>query len=279
MKKIFLTLAMFIVIFSTNVLAADDSLLIDEAALLSEADNVLISNGLTALKGEHDFYLHIITLDSYDGDSLLDYADNFRGDESFNGLVFVFNTDELNREYAVSTAGDGMYIFDDFELDLIDVSVIPLLTTGEYFEAFDTLISIVDDAIIEWDNDDYYEDMYAENDYDLDPEPSQVPSIIEDYAVSFFVALILAVIIAMSVISSMKSKMNTARKKTVATNYLNSDSLNLRVSNDRFLYENTTRTKKSQSSSGGSSGGSRSVGGSRRTNSSGRSRGGRSRKF
>ncbi len=277
MKKIILVVVSFMLMFSVTARAADERYFIDEAQLLTEADGVLITNGLIALSDEHNFDLHIITLDKFDGDSLLSYADEFRGDEDFDGLVFVFNTDELNREYAISTAGLGMYLFDDYDLDLIDVYVIPMLSSGEYYEAFDSLISIADDVLIEGVTETDYEDMYANNDYDLDPEPTYGFDFIDVYAFPFFIALIIAVVIAYSVTKSMKLKMNTARKKTVATNYLDSDSMNLRVSNDRFLYENTTRTRKSQSSSSGGS--SRSVGGSRRTNSSGRSRGGRSRKF
>ncbi len=279
MKKKIITIISFLLILQMVVFSAEESYLIDEANLLNEADTALINSSISQISSEYNFDIHIITLESFSGDSLIGYADEFRYDEDFDGLIFVFNTDELNREYAVSTSGEGMYIISDVELDYIDIYIVPLLISGDYYEAFDELIYLTETALEEsYSDDNYYEDMYAENDYDLDPDPVYTNDIFDTYFFPFCISIVIAVVIAFTVIGSMKAKMNTARKKTHAVNYLDGDSLNLRISNDRFLYENTTRTRKSQSSSSGG-GSSRSIGGSRRTNSSGRSRGGRSRRF
>ncbi len=70
----------------------------------------------------------------------------------------------------------------------------------------------------------------------------------DDDAPNYFLAIVFGVvggiIIAFVVTGSMKAKMNTARKKREAADYVRSGSFMLAQSYDRFLYENTTKTAK-----------------------------------
>ncbi len=58
------------------------------------------------------------------------------------------------------------------------------------------------------------------------------------------IGLLIGIAIAFIVTGMMKSKMNTAVEKRAAADYIRPGSFALSVRRDRFLYENTTRTRK-----------------------------------
>ncbi len=68
----------------------------------------------------------------------------------------------------------------------------------------------------------------------------------------FLIALILGIVIAFLVTGSMLAKMNTAVKQRAAANYVRNGSFSLSAQNDRFLYENTTKTRRSSSNNNSS---------------------------
>ncbi len=75
-----------------------------------------------------------------------------------------------------------------------------------------------------------------EEDYDDDDSGSPFLAIV--------IGIVGGIIIAFVVTGNMVSKMNTARKKTEAANYIRQGSFIIGQSSDRFMYENTERTAK-----------------------------------
>ncbi len=67
---------------------------------------------------------------------------------------------------------------------------------------------------------------------------------ISDFTVPLILAAIVALIISLVITGSMKAKMNTARKKTQAQNYIRQGSFRLDQSYDRFTKEYTEREEK-----------------------------------
>ncbi len=65
-----------------------------------------------------------------------------------------------------------------------------------------------------------------------------------DIVIALLVGLIGGLIIAFMVTGSMKAKMNTAVKKTQAKDYVRRGSFVLGQNYDRFLYEDTQKTRK-----------------------------------
>ena len=61
------------------------------------------------------------------------------------------------------------------------------------------------------------------------------------------ISIIIGIAIGFITVSVMKSQLRSVRRQSGAANYLNAGSLELRVSRERFLYENTTRTPKAKS--------------------------------
>lgn len=57
------------------------------------------------------------------------------------------------------------------------------------------------------------------------------------------ILLILALIVAFVVVGNMKAKLKTAKKQAAAANYVREGSLDMRVSQDWFLYKTVDRRK------------------------------------
>lgn len=64
---------------------------------------------------------------------------------------------------------------------------------------------------------------------------------------SVWICILIGLVIGFIVVSAMKSQLKSVRRESAAANYLTADSLNLTISTDRFLYENTTRTPRAKS--------------------------------
>ncbi len=63
----------------------------------------------------------------------------------------------------------------------------------------------------------------------------------------FLISLAVGVLIGFLVVGGMKRQLTTVHRQESAFEYLTPGSLNLTVSTDLFLYENTTRTPKPKS--------------------------------
>ncbi len=251
MKKIFvLTLSGLI---SLTLLAFGISaertlpLVVDSADLLTSSEEASLEALLTEISDKHQIEIAVVTVNSTNGKSAESYADDFYDyngygwGENYDGALLLI--DIGSREWHITTHGAGAYYLDDYSLYEIEEAFINDLSSGWYYDAFTTFASKCD--------------FYIEND-----EVSAVSFILPSIIVGFIISLI--------VVSVMKSGMKTVRPASGAADYMVRDSLNLRMSSDRYLYTNVVRTRKQSSSNGSSS---------MHRSSSGRSHGGRGGRF
>ncbi len=61
------------------------------------------------------------------------------------------------------------------------------------------------------------------------------------------ISLVLAIVIAFLITGAMKAKMDTAQHQRAAANYIRENSFELTQSDDKYLYQNTTRTPRPKS--------------------------------
>ena len=252
MKKIFI-LVLSVVITLTMLafgISAERTLplVVDCADLLTSSEEASLEALLTQISEKHQIEIAIVTVNSTNGKSAEAYADDFydyngygRGENDDGALLLI---DMGNREWHITTHGNGAYCLDDYSLQMIEEAFIDDLSYGFYFDAFTTFASECD-----W---------YIENS-EVSPASFILPSIIVGFIISLIVVLI------------MRSGMKTVRPASGAADYIVRDSLNLRMSSDRYLYTNVVRTRKQSSSSSGGS--------SMHRSSSGRSHGGRGGRF
>ncbi len=65
----------------------------------------------------------------------------------------------------------------------------------------------------------------------------------------FIISLVIAIVIAFLVTGAMKAKMDTAQKQRAAANYIRENSFELTQSDDKYLYQNTTRSPRAKNDS------------------------------
>ena len=178
------------------------------------------------------------------------------------------------RDIEISCKGTAMAAFGVVD-DILD-NMIPLLADGKIAAACERFLRDTETRMRRYAAGDV-RPTYAEGYsyvYDDDGASSAFNTGV------FLVGLVAAALIAWADVAAMKKKMNTARKKTEACDYMRGDSFRLTQQQDTFLYSNTSRVRidSGGGSSGGSSGGVRSGGGAR-TSSSGSSHSGGGRRF
>ncbi len=219
--------------------------IIDDADIFTTEQETALLQKIEDIRDTYNFDITFITTNTTNKQSLKSYIDNHSAlDLERDGIVF--GQDVVAREYHTTGRNYGAIVVSDAALDRIDEVVVPYLRDGDYFGAYDAYL----DETIK-----FLEAANSGTPYE--GEPLSFTNVIVAVAIS----LIGGFVVSFFVTSSMKSKMNTAKKKREAENYVRSGSFMLAQNYDRFLYENTTRTAKSNKednsndSKGGSGGG------------------------
>lgn len=263
MKKYLPILCCLILVLSmvTPVMAAGGTpKIIDEADLLTSSQEERLSDKAEALADEYRIDVVILTVEDLHGKNINAYADDYFDDRGYgiggdhSGVIFVLSIGD--RETAISTCGKGIDALTDYGQDQLFDEIMDDISSGNYFDAFDTYLDELD----------HYFQSYRSGD------PIDKPISIFSILTKILFALAVGVIVAFLIVTVMGHGMKTARAQKSAQSYVVPGSYDLYVQRDIFLYSQTRKVKKETSSS--SSGGS-----STHRSSSGRSHGGSSRKF
>lgn len=234
----------------TPVFAESEQLprLIDTLYVFDDEEYEALRTRLDEISARYDFEVLIVTTDTLAGgtatsyaDDLFDYAYELTGEDGI--LLLLYFSDEGN-EYAYSTSGSGLEIFDDSAMDALDDAFLPALREHAYYDACNDFIDACDDIL-------------------AGPGFFSFGTLL--------LALVVGIVLAFIIVSVWKGKLKTVRAQTAATSYLREGSMVLTQNRDLYLYRNVTRTAKPKSNSGSNS--------STHTSSSGSSHGGRSGGF
>lgn len=238
--------------------------LVDNAKLLSEDEYSQLKEHIDTVSEKYTFDVVIVTEKSIGEKTPTEYADDFfdyngygEGD-NHDGILFLLDME--NRKWAISTTGAGIPYFTDYGQEKIMDDVKPYLSDGEYYDAFDTFVTMCDD---------YINKAITDEPYDVNNQPK---TIIPIYYI-IFGGVGIGALVGFIVVLIMKSKLKTVRMQPLASSYVKSGSFKLTEHSDLYLYRNISKTAKpkdNDSSSGGSS---------THTSSSGTSHGGSSGSF
>jgi len=199
-----------------------DARVYDGAGLLSESESSSLKSRINNIIDNYKFDAVIVTVDSLDGKSPRDYADDyydyngFGFGDSYDGIIFLISIED--RDYYISTAGKGYQIIDDLRINAINNEVVSYLSSEKYYQALTKFLEMTE--------------RYLEN-----PESGS-----EGSGGKFVFVWIAALIIALISVLLMKAQLNTARPKPLAHDYVVPGSFNLTHKRDSFLTTNTTRT-------------------------------------
>lgn len=232
---------------------------IDEAGVINSSDEAALNSKIRDIMKEN-FDVVILTVKSLNGKTPEAYADDYYDygdyglDNEHSGVIFLLSMGE--RKYHISTTGKGINVFTDYGIGEIKDRVEPDLKNGNYYDAFDKFLDVTKE---------FYTAYKEGNPYDTDnPYISKTDVIIIE-----IIGFIVAFVIALISVGIMKFKMNNARPKAFAGEYIRNGSMAVTDRRDMFLYSNVSKTKRETDSSNNSSDGS-----STHTGSSGSSHGG-----
>lgn len=259
MKKycVYFISILLLAVFMIQPAAAELPLLFDEADLLTDREEAILSETLEEIRRRQNMDIVIVTVNSTEDRTATEYADDFYDYSGYaeDGLLLLVSMEE--REWAVSTSGYGITAFTDAGLDYLTDQITGFMSSEEWNPAFLRFAELCDEFITQARNG---------SPFDSGNLPKKPFTPIR----TGLLALAIGFGIAFFKMNSLKNQLNSVRTKEKAADYVKKDSLTLTESRDFFLYRNVSRTQKSESSSGGSS---------THTSSSGKTHGGSSGKF
>lgn len=236
-KFMFLAMSVCIMAFLFNLSvssAAKKSYVIDEAGLISASDEKKLSEKIREIQKEK-FDVVILTVKSLDGKSAQEYADDYYDyngygtDSEKSGVLFLVSKGD--RKYHISTTGAAIKAFTDYGIECIKDEIKPYLSDGEYFDAADKFLDMSKDFVKA------YKDGKP---YDTDNTYMEKT----DYVILEIIAFVAAFVIAGISVLIMRFRMNTAKPKKTAAEYIKKDSFRLKSEKDIFMYSNVTKTAK-----------------------------------
>lgn len=225
--------------------AAGKKSVIDDAGLIKASDEKELDKKIKNIQKDK-FDVVILTVKSLDGKSAQDYADDYYDNNDYgldnekSGVLFLVSKGD--RKYHISTKGAGIKAFTDYGIGRIKEEIKSYLSDGDYFDACDEFLNITKDFVKA------YKDGTP---YDTDnPYNEEI-----DYVILEVIALVIAFVIALISVGIMRLRMNTAKPKGTAMEYIKKGSFKLTSEKDIFMYSTVTKTAKpkdNDNSAGGS---------------------------
>lgn len=248
---ILLFLVICAVVFPFSAAAETPPALVDDADILSTGEYAELSKRLEDLRSTYNVDVAFVIADEITGTDAQSEADDIYDSyeygvgENYDGILYFVC--ETTHEYAFSTCGRAIEIFNDDGMEYIDNAMLPYLKKGDYYQA----------GMVYADKCAELMEMAANG----EPYKKKINIL---YVIAGIILIPLAV--AFAFMTRKLSKMNTAVMQPGAANYMKPGSMNMNFSRDIFLYSTVSKKEKPKESS-------------THTSSSGRTHGGRSGSF
>ncbi len=287
MKKFLTCIALCLctLMLTVAISAEEDLFVLDWAELLSSEEESALNAFLAGVSEEAGANIIVASVESLEGDSAQNYADNLYDaglayfgllDGTEDGALFLVAMNE--RQWAISTTGYGITALHEQALDHMEETIVPYLSEGAYYLAFQTFGEMCGGY---WDADPYgYEGEYYDSLYGGDVYYDSAGETV--YSGSAFgprwilISLVVGFLIALIPMGVLKGQLNTVHMQTGASSYQQNQSVRITGSRDLFLYRNITKKPIPRNDPPPQSG---HRGGSVHMSSAGRSHGGRSGGF
>ena len=179
---------------------------------------------------------------------------------TLSGILLLLDME--SRQWYMSTCGDAIYIFTDYGLDQLGEIILPWLSSGYYYQAFQTWLSELPEYVDAYNGKSPIDGYVKPDEYESPYGDEIIYYYDENIGIGiqpFPIALITGLVAAIVTILIMRSKMNTARLQNGAVDYLKDGSFHLRQRSDMFLYSRVTKTRRQQNTTRSSMGGGSSV--------------------
>ena len=264
-RRIFLLLMVLLSVFAFSSLASaeeydDDCRVFDEGNILSDREEQDLQKRIEKIQEEYKFdvVIRVVDIEGLSYDSLEAFTDDYYNSGinskyrfGADGLLIFLNmcNDEDGRDYWFNGCDKGSEIFDNYFFNFMqdETDFIRYLKNGDYAKAFDETLDYVEDFLKQAETGKPYNDN---NPYVKPKEPMSG----KKFTILSLIEAGIALLFGKGYASALRASMNTAIKRTEATEYIDKSSFNLTRSEDIFLYSNVTRTLIPQETRSGGSG-------------------------
>ena len=240
-KYLYIMLAILLLVSASIPVYADTMYprLMDEADVLTDAEEAEILEKLDKISSDKQVDIVICTVPSVRDYSAMEYADNLF-EERFYGMgddrscVMLLVSMEYS-DWHITTVGYGITAFTDVGIDYIVEQITPMMSDGDFADAFLKYASICGQFL----------DMARNgNPFDADDLPKEPFSAVRN----LIICLLIGTIAAWILTGKKKAELISVKQQTAAKNYVRGDSLKVIESKDFFLYKTLTKSEKSDSS-------------------------------
>lgn len=234
---------------NSTIILSEPTRLADMADVLTDDEESSLLSYLDEVSERQQMDVVVVTIDSTDGKSLMEYADDFY---DYNGYGFGENNDGLlllvnipDGTYSqgnswISTTGYGITAFTDEGIQYIGRQITPALLEGEYETAFLEFVTLCDEFITQAD---------SGTPYDVGSLPKGDFPLVRNLLISLGIGLVIALIAT----GIMRAQLKSVKSQYQAADYVKKDSLKVNKARDIFLYSHVDATEKADDSTSGGS--------------------------
>ena len=121
--------------------------LVDDAGLLTNTDAANLETKLSQISDRYNVDVVIVTVDSADGKSPMDFADDYYDYNGYrtDGILLLVSMEDS--DWWVSTTGYGITAITDAGLDYMSDRFVPYFSDGEFAEGFDAFANLCDEFL------------------------------------------------------------------------------------------------------------------------------------
>ena len=213
--------------------------IIDEADLLSSSEERSIEQKLEEVANAWQVNVVVLYALDTDGKSPTPYAEDYYDARySEDGIMLMISMAE--RDWVISGSGFAINAFTDAGRGYIADVIIPLLSSGDYYEAADTFADLCDEFLETAREGRPYDRNY------MPKEPFEVGAAI-------VIALVIGIIVALITVLVMRGKLKSVRLKGSASDYVRQGSFVVPRYGQLLLHRHVDRRLKPQNNGGGGS--------------------------
>ena len=257
-----MTLTVLLCLTLTIPASAQETLVRDDAGLLSEWELESLEQRLQEISLTVDAQILVVTVDSVPGNDADAYIEQLYdsmgyGYGSTKSGVMLLLCMEL-RQYRILSNGLAGDRIGDGEIERIGDAIVSYLTDGDYAAAFHAFANKCE-TYLDTSGDSGTEDFPG---FPGDFGTDDLPELPADMGKTLLISLGVGLVVGIIVMVILKGQLKSVRQQHQADAYIVAGSMRVTTARDIFLYRNVSKTRKqTNNSSGGSGGGSRHVGG------------------
>ena len=238
-KKILALAAAFLALFACMLpIRAASTYVVDQAGILNSSEQAMLEKQAADLSEQYQCGVYIVTVSDFT--QLADYADIRSFAEAYykqnglgmgsqqSGILLVLSMAE--RDYSLIAYGNGNTILTDYGREqMLNNDILPKLSDDDYYGGFSAYLTTTGE---------YLKLAAAGTPFDVNSDPAKLAM---ERMIKIGVVIGVPLIAALIVVLILRKQMKTAGVLTTAGGYIVKNGVNMRTTQDQFLYRNVVR--------------------------------------